>query len=276
MNEKRPHVGRFDSPSGLFENVDKAKLAANTFKKKLERLCKKEKLNCIAIIVISQSKKNGTKRGRYGSYFLSQAKKTPAHLHITIVIDKLRSISDTILQYLEESFGAKFSYRPIKTKEHLQNRIAYSFQQRWTHRTVNMCSKEFIERYCGDFISISEKANKDTGDGKLVFKEYANLTLETDEILYDFNRSRKPKKDTENTTEVLTEFSANKEITNPIKDQEIEPFLPYNSQNHGNLDDYIPTKKTTDYMPLNCIVKYNKYNINNISTQYDDIYFEPF
>lgn len=149
MNQSRPHVARFDSPSGLFENYHKAELAANRIKKKLERICKKEELNCLAIIVISKCEKGGTRRGRYGSYFLPRVKEKPAHLHITIIIDKLRTISDTIQQYFNGSFGTEFNYSPVKTREHLQNRLAYSFKQRWTHRTVNSCSKEFIERYCG-------------------------------------------------------------------------------------------------------------------------------
>lgn len=271
MNPPRIHIARFDSPSGLFKDTNEAKLAADASKRFFERLSEREKLNCIAIIVISICDKGGTKRGRYGNYLLPEFDEKPAHLHITIIMDKQSSLVDKIQSYFKNSSGAEFDYHQVKTKQYLKNRLIYSFEQRWKHRTAVSCTQEFAKRYCGDFVAFAEEANRATGDGKLVFKEFVNMKLETDDIVYDFRRSRKPKIDTLKADEVLTEITANESIST---EQKNEPLLPQNSTHIAFFESFSPNSKPDGNMPFNCSVKYNIYTIPNQPT--DCNYLNPF
>ena len=271
MNIGRIHIARFDSPSGLFKDVNEAKLAADAIKRFFERLSEREKINCIALIVISICDKGGTKRGRYGSYLLPKFEEKPAHLHITIIIDKQSSLVEPIQKYFKESLGTEFDCRQIKTREYLKNRLVYSFKQRWKHRTVVSCTKDFAERYCGDFVKFAEEANEATGDSKLVFKGFVDMKLETDNIIYDFRRSRKPKISVWKPNEVLTQITEAKDKYASLEEQENELFFPQNSTNQANLVGFSPTSYPIDNMPFNCSV-----NIYNTPVQSTDNYYNPF
>ena len=242
MNSRRTHIMTLDSPSGLFKTKDEAKKALNTIPTHIRRECKKEGINCLGIFALSISDKSNTYRTRYGSKLYKPTLVKNPHIHGTLIIEKQSDKRDDFGEYLKNRYGYYFHSKAVKDDKQLENRIYYSFHQRWIHRTVAYCTDDFIKEYCGKFIEFSEKANKSTKDGKSVFGKYANMIYKPNQIIYNFERSRKHKNELEIFNEVSTkldEYNTNIERTVELEN---DLFIINNSENLYDSDIFLPNQ----------------------------------
>ena len=204
--KRRVHFGAVDISAKVFQTLDEAKKALEAFFRKIDRDCKAQGINILMFGVISGSDKESIKRTRYGSRIISSDKIVPPHFHVTFLSEKYSTMEKKLREYLRKTIGENYWIKRIKTKEQLQNRVPYCMTQCWKFRVVNTCSEEFAKRFAGDFILLIEQSNRDIGNGKLVFSQYKDAVLGTDNAVFNYSHVEN---DNEEDIEVLTKCSRN-------------------------------------------------------------------
>ena len=248
-DNRRVHYGTFNSPTGMFVSREEALLALESICREIKRLCERNSCNCLLYGVISETEKNTTYRTRYGTKYYTDNILSP-HIHITYLIQKHSAMEKIIKKYLKDRFGKRFFFQPIRDSEYLQNRVHYCVSQCMNYRVVNTCSEDFAKRYAGKFVALIEKENKAWGNGKLVFKDYQDMVLGSDDSVFDFSFLHK--KAHSKTNEVLTEDIENQAFSICTENIENNKFICQNTEQQELLGVFSPYQQPFSTTPNQC------------------------
>lgn len=244
----RTHYQVLDTSSGVFTTREQALRFLDALRKKVEDICRKKKCSCLFYGVVSISEEGNVKRTADGSKLIDETLTRLPHIHCILLLEKQSAVLKELKKYLNKTRAIKM-YREINNgksgfyadaihkPEDLSNRLIYRVSQGMNCRIVDTCTKEFATKYAGDFVSLIEAQEKAMGGSKLVFPQYANMKLGTDESVFDF--SSNSNKIEEKSNEVWKSDSADSEVwkfdienidlSHTPKNDENSPILPSNT-----------------------------------------------
>lgn len=200
-NNIKTHCFSIHTSAGVFETKEEIERFTDSFRHVLKSLCEKKHANILCYIGISNTKKDNIIRTARGSKRIDETAIEDWHLHIVALAEKestmLKEIkyyfytTNTIQDYRKLNPSKKgFLTKTIHTAKYLKNSINYTVGQSYKFRIVNTCTLEFAQKYAGTFVSLIERKEKSIGNSKVVFPEYVNVTLGTDNSIFDFSSAK--------------------------------------------------------------------------------------
>lgn len=238
-----------DISSGVFASREQALLYLDALRKKVEDICRKKNCSCLFYGAVSISEAGNVKRTARRSKLINDTLQVPPHIHCILLLEKQSAVLRKLQKYLKQTKAIKkyrelnhgkkgFYSDAIRKREDLSTRLVYRVSQGMNCRIVDTCTEEFATKYAGDFVSLIEAQEKAMGGSKLVFPQYANMELGTDESVFDFSINSKNTEKTNNEVwksdslysetagEVWKFDIENSNLVSALENDKIVPILP--------------------------------------------------
>lgn len=175
MNPRQTHIRAIDISSNIFDTYDTAIKEANALKAYIKYTCEKKGFSCIAFIGVSKcdSQWGKIKVSKYGKREITpikdEAKETNPHIHIILLSNPNRTLSDLIEGHLSKKYGKKVTWTN-KCEDYLAERIRYVINQTSHFRKV-VINPNILEPIASNFIFQIETQYQAINNPKRIFQQ---------------------------------------------------------------------------------------------------------
>ena len=175
MNPRQTHIRAIDINGKIFDTYDTAIKEANALKAYIKYTCEKKGFACIAFIGVSKCDSNLGKItiSKYGKRNITSTEDMEAevkpHIHIILLSNPNRTLSDLIEKHLSKKYGKKVTWTN-KCEDYLAKRIEYVINQ-CSHFRKTVVNTTILEPISNEFVSKIENQYKELNNTKRIFSQ---------------------------------------------------------------------------------------------------------
>ena len=293
MNPRRQSFIAVDISEGAFEDENECNTAIETILRQVEREHIKKHIPLCGFGVTSCSPKGTVRYTHWGRVIKPNIIPEPYHIHTVFATDAYASSDKIFREYLQKAYGEgkirnskilerdMFWIKELKTDLDVIRWTYYCIGQGLHIRKINKaCDEEFVKKYCIDFISTAEKANRRVGATQPLFPQYSHLLPEP---FYDDLHTKKPRQKPTVLKGGVDKPSSIFDSNSNGRNNENTLILPHYKPKVDDFSDFCLYQDPTSNGVLNSniirdinSISYDTNSLYNPFTQSTDNYYNPF